>query len=321
MEENKTAILSLCIPIYNREHFLRLQLSRYLEDKELFESEVELIISDNCSQDNLEAICVDFKNQGLNLKYKRQEMNIGPDGNFLWCFQNATGKYVWLLGSDDIPITGLLRKLLVQLKDGEYGWFHINTKKQRRKHPINIYADNSQMIVDVNYMVTFMSSNIIRRESLSTIDLSKYRGTYMIQVPAYINACYYYPSRNIVVDYGQIFEQESDMANNGGYNIFRVFVENLHSIIKEFVLNEKMTNVTFERFKRQEFKEFIVIFVVAFLIFRDKLRKNYDMTDSWNIILNNYANHLYFYYDIIVRMIKVLIKPILRFITCGRFPR
>ncbi|MBR4625234.1 MAG: glycosyltransferase family 2 protein [Alphaproteobacteria bacterium] len=105
-------LLSLCIPIYNRLPYLERQLKRMIEDKDLFKEKIQLIISDNCSSDDLLSCCEKYKSQGLNLHYHRNETNIGPDGNFDWCFHNAGGKYVWLLGSDDIPEKGILSQIV-----------------------------------------------------------------------------------------------------------------------------------------------------------------------------------------------------------------
>lgn len=50
-------LLSICIPIYNRLSYLERMLDRFLEEKELFESRIELYISDNCSEDDLQSCC------------------------------------------------------------------------------------------------------------------------------------------------------------------------------------------------------------------------------------------------------------------------
>lgn len=104
--ENNQPLLSICIPIYNRLSYLEKMLSRFLEDKDLFQTEIDLMISDNASQDDLKS-CIDkYEKLGLNIRYNRNETNLGPDGNFLYCFNHVSGRYCWLLGSDDIPVEG-----------------------------------------------------------------------------------------------------------------------------------------------------------------------------------------------------------------------
>ena len=89
-------VLSICIPIYNRTEFLKRQFEQFLSCRELFENKVQLYISDNCSEEDLAAIASEYSNLGLVLEYSRNDENIGPDSNFVKCFNNARGEYVWL---------------------------------------------------------------------------------------------------------------------------------------------------------------------------------------------------------------------------------
>lgn len=63
--------------------------------------------------------------KGLPIKYNRNEENIGADRNFLKCIQWASGKYIYLLGDDDILKPGMLKYLLDLLRGKEYGAIHI----------------------------------------------------------------------------------------------------------------------------------------------------------------------------------------------------
>ena len=157
-----------------------------LEDKDLFEKQIQLIISDNCSTDDLRSCCEKYQQLGLRLHYHRQEKNIGPDGNFDWCFHHADGQYVWLLGSDDVPVAGMLRELIEVLSDSDYGLVHLSISRQSQK--LRAYHNDETLLADINVWITFISSNIIKTDTVKDYDLSSYVGSYMIQVPAYLNA-------------------------------------------------------------------------------------------------------------------------------------
>lgn len=301
-------LLSLCIPIYNRLAYLERQLARMLEDKELFEEQIELIISDNCSEDNLKSCCENYQQQGLNLTYHRNDTNIGADGNFDWCFHHADGKYVWLLGSDDIPVKGLLQKLLAVLEEGRYGFVHLSMIP--RQYELKAFRDES-IIADIGVWITFLSANIIRTELVKKMNLEDYMGSYMIQVPAYLYACLT-SETNAIVDFGQLFEKDSDAANNGGYNLFRVFVENLFGIYKSFVDNGLMKRVSYERIKRAEYKNWLVNYVVDLLILRRPQRNNFDLDGSWSILLRYYGKYPYLYYYTCVCFGKRIARMVLR---------
>ena len=300
---NKYPILSLCIPIYNRISYLERQLERFWEDKDLFDDKIQLIISDNCSTDNLQSCCDRYREKGLRLFYNRNATNLGPDGNFAYCFQHALGKYVWLLGSDDVPVKGLLRKILSYLVCGDYGLVHLSMSPS--KNELTCYKSSDEMAKAVSFWVTFMSVNIIRTETIKSMDLSEYMNSYMIQVPAYINA-YCVRQNNAVVYFPDYFEQDTDGANNGGYNLFQVFVANLYGIYESFVKKGLLSEITYKRLIKMEYCDFLWYYVVTQLILR-KNRK-FPTKDAWKILWKYYGNKPYAYYSPFIGIIKVLFR-------------
>lgn len=99
-------MLTIAIPVYNREVFLRRLLNTIIP---YINNDVELFVSDNASTDNtMEMMKAEFPN----VKYYRNAENLGADGNFLECYKKARGKYVWLVGSDDIIAKGAIEKIL-----------------------------------------------------------------------------------------------------------------------------------------------------------------------------------------------------------------
>lgn len=286
---SKIPILSLCIPIYNRLSYLDAMLERFLEDKELFSEDIHLYISDNCSDDDLCSCCDKYQDMGLKMEYHRNETNIGPDGNFQACFNHAIGKYVWLLGSDDIPTKGLLRILIAQLKKDDYGLVHLSMKGENRE--TEIFNDPNKVAIAVSYMFTFMSANIILRESLKNIDLSKYERTYLIQVPAYINACFA-TKVNAVIFNEHVFEPGADLANNGGFNFFLVFVENFYSIVFDFVNKGLLKMWAYDKIKEVEYKYYLLPAIYNIITRRTP---NYILKGCHTIMLKHYWRCPYAY--------------------------
>jgi len=302
---NNKPVLSLCIPIYNRLAYLERQLKRFLEDKILFEDKIQLIISDNCSEDDLSSCCQKYVDKGLNIIYHRNETNIGPDGNFEWCFYHAEGKYVWLLGSDDIPVKGFLIKLVYYLENGDYGLFHLSMRK--REQELTLFNISDEMAVAVNYWITFMSSNIIKTDSLNTVNLNEYRDSFLIQVPAYLNACFF-SSNNAVLSCGRPFEKDSDVENNGGFNFLQVFVVNLFGIYETFINKGLLSRCSFERIKKIEYKEHLAGYICKRLLFRQT--NYYKSKESWKAFWKYYWSHFYTYYYIVDRLISALIRRV-----------
>ena len=299
---NKQPILSICIPIYNRLSYLDKMLARFLEDKDLFHEKIELFVSDNCSQDDLAACCEKYRQQGLKMDYHRNDENLGPDRNFELCFYHAKGQYTWLLGSDDIPVCGFVRKMLCCLDNHDYGLFHLSMKKLPKV--LTAYNDNNEMAVAVRYYITFMSANIIRTDSLHDIEINHYRNTNLIQVPVFLNACLTAKENAIYAD-GYPFEKGSDGRNNGGYHLFRVFISNLFGIYEVFVKKGLLSAESFCKIKEIEFKEFLVNWILNLLVF--KSNHNFETIGSWRILWKYYGRSPYAYWGLFKGMMSSVV--------------
>lgn len=288
--ENKQPLLSLCIPIYNRLEYLKRMLERFLEDKILFEETIDLLISDNCSTDDLESCVNEFKSKGLKITYNRNQKNLGPDGNFLYCFNHAKGKYCWLLGSDDIPVKGFLNSLVTVLQGKEYGLVHLNHHSDGLSQLFE-YSDNQKMVENIAHWITFMSSNIINTKNIAFINSNQYMDTYLIQVPYYLYSCLNSPV-NAIYKYS-CFEKDDDSANNGSYNLFQVFVQNLFDVYERFYQQKMLSRKVIENIKRNEYEHFLFPFIKDLLVLKKK--SNFDKKHAWHILFRCYGLKWYFY--------------------------
>lgn len=111
MERAAVPLLTIAIPTFNRAEFLR-ELLASVFDQLMAEPCVELIISDNASEDHTPAVVAAAMEQGLPIVYFRNKNNIGSDGNFLQCFKQAKGRFVWLLGDDDVLYSDSLQQVI-----------------------------------------------------------------------------------------------------------------------------------------------------------------------------------------------------------------
>ena len=115
--ENKKPTLSICIPTYNRAEKLKKSLGIICNQlNEIESNDVELFVSDNCSQDKTHEVVVSFINEGHPIIYSRNESNIGPDRNFLKCINGASGRYIWLIGDDDYLAEGIIKIVIDAIK-------------------------------------------------------------------------------------------------------------------------------------------------------------------------------------------------------------
>ncbi|MCX6812236.1 MAG: glycosyltransferase family 2 protein [Candidatus Berkelbacteria bacterium] len=97
-------------------------------------SDFELIIVDDCSPDDTEKVIKNWQKKDRRIKYFRNEKNLGYSGNLERCRQLASGKYIYLMGNDDILSSQALEKTLVAFKMDKdvgvvtrpYYWFEQN---------------------------------------------------------------------------------------------------------------------------------------------------------------------------------------------------
>lgn len=120
-------LLSICIPTFNRAELLRGALQSICEQLKYLEEKVELIISDNCSQDNTEEVVNYFSKETL-IRYYKNESNIGACKNILKLSQEyALGEFTWIIGDDDLICHDAIQSLCNILENNSnYDYFFLN---------------------------------------------------------------------------------------------------------------------------------------------------------------------------------------------------
>lgn len=303
---NDQPILSLCIPTYNRASHLDKLLTRIeLQYKRLLHGElIELLVSDNCSNDDTPAVVNKFIEEGLPINYVRNSLNLGMDGNFVQCFRMARGKYIWLLGDDDYLKEGAFDVLLSILNSSnDYGLVHLQIGGNEKKKATE-YHNPQKFISEVSYWITYISSNIVCGKFVESIDFDKYMGTYFTLMPLYLTASFQTP-KNIVI-HKRLFEDGADTQRNGGYNFFEVFVNNYHAILWEYVQSGNLKYWIYQIIKYKTFRFFILPHIYRILINHNV--GNYYTDGSWNIIFRKYLLCPYFYFGLIFAYIRKLFR-------------
>ncbi len=292
--ENK-ALLSLCFPTYNRGALMAQQLERLNSMAPALLKQMEIIVSDNCSTDDTEKIVKGYIEGGLPCSYYKNSSNLGMDGNFVACFKRATGKYVWLLGDDDTIIESSLEKLLSFLSEGDYGLVHIYQKADKPVSEFDISTDDDWYCRKISYFSTFISSNIVQTKYVPDIDFEKYMGTWFTLMPLYIRSLHC-EEKNAIVYY-DVFEPYKDSKRNGGYNFFKVFVQNYLNIWKEAENLHYINHDTYKYIKRDVYVGKIDSGIKNYLILKKK--SNFTFDGAWIILFRYYGLCPYAYSSII----------------------
>ena len=98
----KEFLISVVVPVYNTEKYLRETIESVINQSIGFEENIQLILVNNVTQDNSEEICLEYL--GLypnNVEYICVEENHGPCSARNAGQKVAVGKYINFLDSDD----------------------------------------------------------------------------------------------------------------------------------------------------------------------------------------------------------------------------
>lgn len=91
-------LVSVCVPTYNRAALLRQTLSTICRQDY---SPMEILISDNGSEDETESVCREIAQSDARVRYVRQPRNIGLLQNFNFCIGESRGEFLCIWSDDD----------------------------------------------------------------------------------------------------------------------------------------------------------------------------------------------------------------------------
>lgn len=234
-------ILSIAIPTYNRAVWLKLCLAQLLPQLAMIGNAVEVTIYDNASPDNTTEIVQSYINQGFSLSYIRNNENIGSDRNIAQCFNLAKGRYVLIMGDDDVLLDGALQKIMTLLESGDFGavflsayGYNNNYIKERPLQAVLVpifFSDMNSYVKKCSTNAAFISSIIINRSCIVDIDAKSFVGTALVQTYLFYEA--------ISRDHQTIFVQEYLIAakriENRDYDVVNIFTRDFNTALQYLV--------------------------------------------------------------------------------------
>jgi glycosyltransferase involved in cell wall biosynthesis len=91
--------VSVGMPVYNGEDHVREAIESIVAQTY---TDFELIIADNCSEDNTERICREYAEKDPRIRFFRHEQNLGASKNFSFVFNMSRGSYFKWAAHDDM---------------------------------------------------------------------------------------------------------------------------------------------------------------------------------------------------------------------------
>jgi abequosyltransferase len=246
MPTENQPLLTIAIPTFNRSVFLAELLESLLP--QITDDRAELIVSDNCSDDDTPQLLAGFQARGLPVRVLRNETNIGADANFLQCLNVATGRYVWVLGDDDLIEPGAIPALLSVLEQGEYDLVYLSSfsiHNGQKMGPVEdklgrfaeVVTDGEYFLEKVNALIGLISVNIVNKERLMATPhppIEQLNDTNLMQVGWLFPLIH--REMSVLYVWRRLVGYRS--YNSGGWGICEVFGIRLDRIARQYFAGE-----------------------------------------------------------------------------------
>jgi abequosyltransferase len=239
-----TPLLTIIVPTYNRCDAVAVLLRVLQREVVGLDAQVEIIVGDNASTDRTPEVTAEFRRRRPATLVLRHASNVGPDGNFLQCLAQATGRHFWIIGDDDMPRAGLVRPLLQLLVSEEPDLLYINSDWRKAVHDNDphdpvvelkpVWHERLSFARRLNVWATFISGMIVHRERyLSTYrsaPADKYIGSYLVQL-SWVFDTLREGAKLLVIEDRHII---ATADNSTGYGPYRVFGANYSKLCNDF---------------------------------------------------------------------------------------
>jgi abequosyltransferase len=262
---NDSPLLTIAIPTYNRSSYLGRLLDSLVPQLKN-EPRVELLISDNASPDGTQATLEGYREQGLIFRSIRNQTNVGADGNIGQCFAEASGKYVWIIGDDDVVIQGGLAAVLGLLSQEEFDIVHLRAKdivKDKQPHVlslpprIEIIHDPRIFALRTHVFLTFIAGNVINKQrvlSLPHRPFSELIGTSLGHLSWTYTALRHFRKGACILD--PLIAAGAD--DRGGYALFTVFGTNFKHITETWLVEPALVRIVLNGTLQTFFPTFVL---------------------------------------------------------------
>jgi abequosyltransferase len=237
-------LLTIAIPTYNRSQYLDGLLESLMEHMQSG-SPVELLVSDNASADNTCSVVAGYQGRGLPIRYIRNKRNLGPDRNILQCYEQASGKYVWIFSDDDLMWSGTIDRVLAALSSHQYDLICIRAYFFEGEY--NGHKDFTE-IADLDLtkaedlarhfhvFFTFISGVIVNKERISCVShppFDSLLGTGLAQLGPFYTALNH-QRRSLLIRDPLIAARGN---KNVAYALYHIFGPELNQITNEWIEN------------------------------------------------------------------------------------
>lgn len=244
--------LSIAIPTWNRASVLDKSLSQLLPQIDLFKNQIELIVSDNCSTDNTDAIIKKHKNEfkEVNFIHFKQTENTGYYGNFKKCKELASGKFFWLLSDNEFVNDGVIEIIIKTIHErNEINSIHLAEWDNFSKKFIFYkpqfkasFVTNDELITNAGYKLTLISSVIFTNDQTNNQNIfNDFKGNSFLGFALFMDSLKV-NGTSVIINGLSLISYPTQIS----FNVFQSFTKDMRQCLdyamKKGILNNEIEN-------------------------------------------------------------------------------
>jgi len=256
----KKYFLTIAIPTFERTVFLDKTLESIVT-QDAFTDEIEILICDNSTNcDTRDMMQSKYALKYPNIRYIKNETNIGTDRNILKLLNVSKGEYIKLL-NDNKPFRpdalAYLLSILKKEKPSVFLTFNGVIKLDTEECFCN---DINFLLSKSSYWITWLPITTIKSEIVKEISrIDEEIGSSLFQVDLVLKAINL--NKHVVISNKCILD-DLVPETKGGYNLFDVFVNNYLGILRKYVRQGSLHKDVFRKEKNSLLLNFIFQWIV-----------------------------------------------------------
>lgn len=300
--ETKQPLLSICIPTYNRAKVLKDCLKSIVQ-AEGFSNEVEIVISDNCSTDETQQVCEFFSREYQNIKYFRNNANIGFSRNFLHVLECGTGAFLKISNDYNIfrkcSISFLLETIKKHIQDKPVLYFG---NQARSKHS---YSTSSfdEFLIHERMGPGWISNYGYWKTDFEIFEKDSCKDSWFPQLEWLIQSC---SKKRTIFCYNEpLFITNNIKVNTATYNCVEVHVMNYLSPLKGLCDANLIRSDTFEEVERDCL--YCCCWMIMRSIFLKPIYFKSSTNNGWTILKEHFGHYAWYKKTLLKGVIFALI--------------
>jgi glycosyltransferase involved in cell wall biosynthesis len=244
----------------------------------------EIVVCDNDSHDGTRETVQHFGEKHGNLKYLKNDKNVGAGANLLQAVEAAEGKYALFLSDKAVLRPGILDKTLSLLREHEPSvLFMLNGHMNGPPEMVYSGLDFDGFVSIVSFWSTCVSEIIVSKRAFDRIEKTEQRESRLIQTYWLFQIIDQSPESAVC---NAPFIVDQDIGAKSGYNLFEVFITNYLGLYKPYLDSGSLRGKTYSKEKRKLLLNFVFPWFLQTVIFR---RHKYDTSRAYRIITSQYG--------------------------------